>query len=127
MKLSTRLWILLGPQLYKYSRDVDYFIGKRIENGKILGLTNNEYFVFVEYKGHYYKLWITNRWYADLTSAYRTDADGNMYERMYKNIRPSRRVKLKFWEWLESNGIHMRKADKEDERLNRLRDMFVCA
>lgn len=127
MKLSDKLCILMGLQLYKYSWDVDYFLEKIIDDGKILGLTNNDYFVMVEYKGSYYKIWITNRWYADLTTAFKTDEKGFELTRMYGDLRPSRKVKLKFWKWLESNGIHKPKKDEDPGMINNVRTMFVCA
>lgn len=127
MKLSDKLCILIGLQMYKYSWDVDYFLEKIIADGKILGLTNNDYFVMVEYKGSYYKIWITNRWYADLTMAFKTDENGRELHKMYGDLRPSRKVKLKFWNWLENNGIHKQKKDEEPGMINNVRTMFVCA
>lgn len=127
MKLSDKLWIIMGPQLYKHSKDVDYFLEKIIADGKILGLTNNDYLVMVEYKGRYYKIWITNRWYADLTMAFKTDEKGFELTKMYGDLRPSRMVKLKFWKWLESNGIYKPKKDEDPGMVNNVRTMFVCA
>lgn len=97
MKLSfgEKLNIYFDLKNYSYSPKVDEILESIIKEGKFIKL---EYCTaYLEYKGKQYEIWIANHPYASLSNLKEVSPERC---RIYDNLRPSRKMQVKFFEWL---------------------------
>ena len=102
MKLSfgEKLNIYFDLKNYSYSPKVDEILESIIKEGKFIKF---EYCTaLLEYKGKQYEIWIANHPYGSLSNL--REVSPERY-RIYDNLRPSRKMQVKFFEWLcEQSG-----------------------
>ena len=102
MKLSflEKLNIYFDLKNYSYSPKVDEILESIIKEGKFIKF---EYCTaLLEYKGKQYEIWTANHPYASLSNLLEV---GTERIRIYDDLRPSRKMQVKFFEWLcEQSG-----------------------
>lgn len=100
LSLDEKLNIYLDLKNYSYSRKVDEILESIIKEGKFIKF---EYCTaLLEYKGKQYEIWIANHPYASLTNLLEVVPEKIL---IYYKLRPSRKMQVKFFEWLcEQSG-----------------------
>ena len=102
MKLSIleKLNIYFDMKNYSYSPKVDEILESIIKEGKFIKF---EYCTaLLEYKRKQYEIWIANHPYGSLSNL--REVSPERY-RIYDRLRPSRKMQVKFFEWLcEQSG-----------------------
>ena len=102
MKLSIleKLNIYFYVKNYSYSSKVDEILESFIREGKFIEF--KLYTALLEYRGKLYEIWIANHPYASLSSLLEIGSEKIL---IYKDLRPSRKMQVKFFEWLcEQSG-----------------------
>ena len=102
MKLSflEKLNIYFDMKNYSYSSKVDEILESFMQEGKFIEFKYCT--ALLEYKGKQYEIWIANHPYASLSNLLEV---GTERIRIYDKLRPSRKMQVKFFEWLcEQSG-----------------------
>lgn len=116
MKLpfSTKFKIWASLKTAMYNKKCDRWVERCIRSGEILGairIDGDAYWLCIRFKHTKIAIWVTNLWYGTLTHAVfihdildngRDGLDAYFGRTLWKNIRPSRRMELHFFEWLAS-------------------------
>lgn len=120
MKLSfyEKLNIYFDLKNYPYSPKVDEILESIIKEGKFIKFKYCT--ALLEYRGKQYEIWIANHPYASLSNL--IEVSPERY-RIYDNLRPSRKIQVKFFEWLcEQSGYTGNLEDmSETESSNNVR------
>lgn len=100
---------------YNYDKNADIVLKNLMDKGTITTLSTHldydgiPHAIYIQYKDSIYEVWIANRFYADFSKVYKYEY---MYEDgkykitykdrilVYESIRPSRLMKIKFWNWI---------------------------
>ena len=104
MKLLDYIGIIFQEKEHPYSPAVDKLLAKVMRDGHLTGAGQD--WVDVRVGSGNYSFWAGDKWWGDLAEA---TCNGKY---IYENKRPSRLMQLKFWRWVEKNGI-CRSIDSE--------------
>lgn len=100
LSLGEKLNIYFDLKNYSYSPKVDEILESIIKEGKFIKLKYCT--ALLEYKGKQYEIWIANHPYASLSNLIEVSPKRL---RIYDDLRPSRKMQVKFFEWLcEQSG-----------------------
>ena len=102
MKLSfgEKLNIYFDLKNFSYSSKVDEILESFIREGRFIKFKYCT--ALLEYKGKQYEIWTANHPYASLSNLLEV---GTERIRIYDDLRPSRKMQVKFFEWLcEQSG-----------------------
>ena len=107
MKLSflEKLNIYFDMKNYSYSSKVDEILESFMREGKFIEFRYCT--ALLEYRGKQYEIWIANHPYASLSNLLEIGTERIRTERIriYDKLRPSRKMQVKFFEWLcEQSG-----------------------
>lgn len=122
MKWYRKLRIWLSLHIQDYDPQVDARLEWMMMGTTLVhDLCDNYCLVLKNIRGgQLYAVWAENRWYGDLTHCYKLDPDCEcLSERTYLwlHSRPSRKMKIKFWEWVEEQLGGMTYEDFLCERI----------
>lgn len=109
----SKLKIWISSQIYEYDLFADKFIEWLMENGEPIRVDTSGFVVFVKVFDDVYRVWIANFPYGDLSSIWK---EGNRLheETILKGARPSKKVKIQFYEWLNGYNIPMDPIDQRN-------------
>ncbi len=103
MRLCDVLSIYIGMQDYPYSPVADALLEAFMAEGTVMHIEPDYMFIHVQYHGKNYAVVGLGRYSFDLSSAYEVDSRG-VFRTLYSEKRPSRKVKHRFWRWVEDSG-----------------------
>lgn len=101
MKLSIleKLNIYFDMKNYSYSSKVDEILESFMREGKFIEFRYCT--ALLEYRGKQYEIWIANHPYASLSNLLEVGSERITERiRIYDKLRPSRKMQVKFFEWL---------------------------
>ena len=104
MKLSflEKLNIYFDMKNYSYSSKVDEILESFMREGKFIEFKYCT--ALLEYRGKQYEIWTANHPYASLSNLLEVGSERKRI-RIYNDLRPSRKMQVKFFEWLcEQSG-----------------------
>ena len=97
MKVTDYIGILFQEKDFPHSEYVDKLLTQIMQAGLLTGVNDN--WIRVHFGASDYAFWAGDKWWGDLSKATR---DGKY---LYSDKRPSRLVQIKFWRWVERNGL----------------------
>lgn len=130
MNIFQKLNIILDTKNYSYNPAVDKILLKLIEKGKYV--KHDEHYMTIEHNNSLYCVWLANFPYADLTSCTKENINSFCDISVYKEMRPSRKVQIMFWEWAEQyvgSNFHKIRVSTNlnyDEYQKKLKDQDFC-
>lgn len=118
MNLLRKAHIFFNLQLYSHSKEVDALLWWLMHNTEIDHNKSDRWNVALRGPdGKIYKVWAANYPYGDLSECRTTWGDF-----LWRNERPSRKVKIEFWEWIEQQLGGM---TYEDFIIRKITDCFT--
>lgn len=103
LNIFQKLKIIFTKYKYPYNICMDIIINNAIEYGKIIDYMPNEKIIY-KYNNSMIEIFIGDTFYKDITMG-----SSVLYQFDYK--RPSKKVIIKFWNWVLKNNIYPFKKD----------------
>lgn len=95
-----RIWLEDTPN---YSRAVDELLEAFMAEGTVTAVDRSLFEVRIQYHDKEYAVYLYGNYGMSLKKC--LVYDGDSWDTVYELMSPSRKVRLRFWEWLEDYGI----------------------